>query len=319
MSQNNGLEFNKNGFVIFVFVSSAALILSLPGYFIEKILVVYSQSFSGLNFAAAGDWGCNSNTRSTVNNIINKNPELVLALGDFSYMPTADCWLDIVDPIDQKMKIAIGNHDDISSSLLRQYMNHFGLTKDYYSFNYQNIHFIVLSTELKYAVGSEQYIFVNNDLEKASSDKNIDWIVAYFHRPVYTSPSEHGEEDEFRDVYHPLFDKYRVDLVLHAHNHNYQRSYPMKYNGDTPSAPTKTDNNTSNYLDPEGQIFATVGTAGASLDSLGGKSSYTAYQQSSHFGFLNVEIVSGGTKLVAKFYSNDGTIKDRFTITKSTY
>ena len=34
------------------------------------------------NFAAAGDWGCNSNTNKTISSMQSKNPELVLGLGD---------------------------------------------------------------------------------------------------------------------------------------------------------------------------------------------------------------------------------------------
>ena len=129
-------------------------------------------------------------THKAVNNIVGKNTELVLALGDYSYESTANCWLNIVDPIDHKMKIAIGNHDDTSSSLLNQYMNHFGLSKQFYSFNYQNVHFVVMSTELtSFGTGSEQYNFVNNDLSKASEDPNIDWIVVLYHKLAYTSPS----------------------------------------------------------------------------------------------------------------------------------
>jgi predicted phosphodiesterase len=66
---------------------------------------------SEFNFAAAGDWGCTDDTEDTVNNILAKNPELVLGLGDYSYKDSADCWFQIVDPIEDKMKIAIGNHD----------------------------------------------------------------------------------------------------------------------------------------------------------------------------------------------------------------
>ena|ERR687897_1932299 len=95
---------------------------------------------SNFNFAAVGDWACTSDTTDTVNNIIDKSPELVLGLGDYSYEDTADCWLDIIQPIDNIMKISIGNHDD--EQFLREYMNHFGLTKEYYSFDYQNVHFM---------------------------------------------------------------------------------------------------------------------------------------------------------------------------------
>ena len=51
---------------------------------------------SNFNFAAAGDWACTSDTTDTVNNILDKNPELVLGLGDYSYEDSVDCWLDII-------------------------------------------------------------------------------------------------------------------------------------------------------------------------------------------------------------------------------
>jgi hypothetical protein len=132
-----------------------------------------------------------------VNNIINKSPELVLGLGDYSYEDTADCWFEIIVPLDDKMKIAIANHevagpagggDDVETpALLNQYMNHFNLTKQYYSFKYQNIHFTVISTELL-SIDThrvEQHEFVNAHLASAASDPNIDWIVVYYHKEAY--------------------------------------------------------------------------------------------------------------------------------------
>ena len=43
------------------------------------------------------------------------------------------------------MKIAIGNHEVEEESKLTQYMEHFGLSNQYYSFDYQNVHFTVMS------------------------------------------------------------------------------------------------------------------------------------------------------------------------------
>ena len=40
-----------------------------------------------------------------------RKAELVLGLGDYSYEADADCWLDTISPINNKMKISIGNHD----------------------------------------------------------------------------------------------------------------------------------------------------------------------------------------------------------------
>jgi hypothetical protein len=271
-----------------------------------------TESAFGYNVSAAGDWGCNDNTKKTASNIINKNPERVLGLGDYSYKSTADCWFVIVDPIDEKMKISIGNHDDISSSLLNQYMSHFSLAKQYYSFNYQNAHFVVLSTEQ--ISSSSQYTFVKSDLAKASSNSNIDWIIVYMHKPLYTSPSVHPGESTMRNKYHPLFDQYGVDIVLYGHNHSYERSYPIKYDKVSPSKPIITSSSKGSYNDPEGQIFATVGTAGRSVYHYDSKSWYIVTQYEG-YGFLDIDIA--GNKLVAKFYSNnDGSVKDQFTITK---
>jgi hypothetical protein len=279
------------------------------------------------NFAAVGDWGCNSNTNNTVNNILNKNPELVLGLGDYSYNTKyANCWLKIVKPIDEKMKVTIGNHDDKTLPSLRQYMSHFNLTNQYYSFNYQNVHFTVMSTEVPYGAASEQYKFVNSDLANASSDPNIDWIIVYYHRLAYTSPSHHKAIPLLQNTYHPLFDKYEVDLVLQGHNHNYERSYPIKYNpvmflsnSTTKTiSPIITDTNITNYNNPKGQIFAIVGTGGQFDNSykFKAKAPFVVTQHVEH-GILNIDVINSGKMLSAKFYENgSGIVKDQFTITK---
>ena len=140
------------------------------------------------SFAAAGDWACTSTTISTVNNLGKKNPNLVLGLGDYYYSDytneshNPDCWFKITQPIDQKMKIAIGNHESESPLLLKLFMAHFNLTKEYYSFNYHNVHFVVLSTETALDNGSDQYNFIKSDLAKTASDPKINWIVSFYHR-----------------------------------------------------------------------------------------------------------------------------------------
>jgi predicted MPP superfamily phosphohydrolase len=272
------------------------------------------------NFTAVGDWGCTSNTNMTVNNVLDKKPELVLALGDYSYNRTSDdCWFKIVNPINEKMKIAIGNHDHRGIGQLNRYMNHFGLKEQYYSFDYQNIHFIALSTEIPYNATSAQYKFVKSDLSNATSNQNIDWIVVYYHRPMYTLPSTHAAISALRSTYHPLFEQYGVDLVLQGHNHNYQRTYPIKFNSTDPSHPIETSTNTTSYTDPDGQIFVTVGTGGIDLYPFKdpkGSEKYYYIKQYLGFGILSVDTTNNGRTLTGKFYANDGNIIDQFTIVK---
>lgn len=286
------------------------------------------DNLNDFNIAATGDWGCTPNTENTVDSIVNNDPELVLGLGDYAYRNEAACWLEVIKPIENKMKIAIGNHDDKkrvdgievpSEERLEEYMNQFNLTKQFYSFDYQNVHFLAMSTEDSYEKGSMQYRFVDNDLKKAASNNNIDWIVVFYHRIAYTSPGMVGSIIDYRDTYHPLFDKYDVDIVLQAHTHNYQRSFPISYNTANSSNPTITDNDISNYTDPNGLIFAIVGTGGSNvIHNLTETAKFTA-RQFYGYGFLNLDFIHNGTTMVGEFHDNDNTIKDRFSITKSNF
>ena len=290
------------------------------------------NSVEDFNLVAVGDFSCNEDAKNTVKNIIKADPDLLLGLGDYSYEKSAKCWEDIVGGIDpQKMKISFGNHEFEDKSLVKQYMEYTNLDKQYYSFDYKNIHFISMATETPYEQGSQQFDFVKHDLMKTNTNPSIDWIIVYYHQPMYTSKTNHEGLESFRDLYHSLFTKYGVDLVLQGHIHNYQRSYPLIYNSDNPSNPiieqsaildngyNNEENNNSNnvYVEDQGTIFAIVGTGGQELHGLDDQAYFTANQLEDH-GFLELKTINNGKSLVGEFYSNDGSIiKDEFVIEKS--
>jgi len=276
----------------------------------------YTEPYTGFNFAAVGDFGCNSNTKSTIKNIEGKDIDLLLALGDFSYTTDSACWLDTINPLKEKTKVIVGNHDTEPPNLLNQYVTSFNLSKQYYSFDYKNIHFLILSSEIFHKQGSEQYNFVINDLKKASTNPDIDWIIVSQHTPAYTSLSSVSADSSMRDTYHDLMDQYGVDLVLQGHLHNYQRTYPLTYNPNAPVNPLVSDVNKNTYFNPNGPIFLIVGTGGVNTHSLKNQEPYVVYQQNSDFGFLNVNLNANGTNLEGKFYSNSGVVLDRFSISK---
>ncbi|HJR84288.1 MAG TPA: LamG-like jellyroll fold domain-containing protein [Nitrososphaeraceae archaeon] len=168
-----------------------------------------------------------------------------------------------------------------------------------------------------YSSGSPQHTFVINDLQSASQNPSIDWIVVYLHKFMYTSPSEESAFTSLRSTYHPIFDQYGVDLVLQGHQHTYQRTFPIKYNTNNPSDPTKTSTSMNDYSDTEGQVFAIVGTGGQNFDALSGKASYVVSQQASKFGIIDVKITNDGSRLEGKYYTNDGALFDQFSITKA--
>jgi len=279
----------------------------------------------GFNFAAAGDWACTSKAKDTVKNIIAQSPELVLALGDLSYDNGAKCWLKIIKPVVEKTKIAIGNHEVESSKKLKDYMKAFNLEKQYYSFNYQNVHFLALSTETPYDEGSKQYKFAEKDLEQYSNDKSIEWIVAFYHKQAYSSGGGLPDEKDFRESYHPLFDKYNVDLALQGHHHAYERFYPITFNDKNDNKPTvsvKDKVKGSNvFKNPDGTIFLTVGTGGAESMTVSKGKPFSAAKEDGKFGILNVSLEKDDKNnniLIGRFIDNkkNHKILDEFEIIK---
>ena len=280
------------------------------------------------NFVAAGDFGCGDEADKTIQAMTKKGPELVIALGDLSYNKSAACWIDSMKPLDTdgRVKIIFGDHD-LTKKMLKYdaYLQHFGMTKPYYSFDYKNVHFLAMETAknsiIPYLNGSEQYNYVKEDLQKAHNNNNIDWIVVYSFRPFYSSITEHSGQEELPDSYHLLFDMYGIDIVLQAHSHNYQRTFPLVYNKNTFSSlynPIIVDNNKTEYDGSNGTIFLTVGTGGAELHNFTGTRPFIVQQFASH-GFINVDIegTHKESKMIGKFYENTNmNEKDYFSISK---
>lgn len=202
-----------------------------------------------------------------------------MGLGDYSYENTGDCWFKSAAPILDKMKIAIGNHE-LENSKLKGFMDYFNITHQYYSLDEQNVHFLAMATDESFDVGSLQYDFVSMDLKEAASNPDIKWKVVYFHRMMYTSPNVLTvSEPLLASIYHPIFQKYQVDLVLQGHLHAYERSYPLTFNTVNPDQPTVMSRNHSNYENSSGLIYSTVGTGGAfSLEYEEDKSDFVAQQ-----------------------------------------
>jgi hypothetical protein len=276
------------------------------------------------NFVAAGDFGCNQDAKKTSQVMASQNPELLIALGDLTESKSPDCWLDMISSLHNlsNIKISFGWHDVSSGEkTYNQYLKHFNLTKPYYSFDYGKIHFIAMATAknkiIPYNHTSKQYQFIRNDLIKASSNKNTNWIIILSYRPFYSSNTTHPGLDKLQNDYHKLFDKYNVDIVLQAHNHNYQRTHPLSYNPAKQFAPIITDNNTEHYSNiKNGQIFFTVGTGGAELYNFTGQAPFVIKQFLRH-GFLNFASTDNGSKLSVSFNDNDGIIRDNINISKT--
>ena len=69
--------------------------------------------------------------------------------------------------LDSKTKIVIGNHDDFEEegsngeTFKKSILDHFNLNKSYYSFDYENVHVLILDTQIDLSVDTSR-IYSNN-------------------------------------------------------------------------------------------------------------------------------------------------------------
>ena len=74
-----------------------------------------------------------------------------------------------------------------------------------------------------------QTLWLEQTLAQARHDPSVDMIVVFMHQcAMSTSVAGNGSDLGIRQAWLPLFDKYEVDLVLHGHEHDYERTYPVR-------------------------------------------------------------------------------------------
>ena len=256
------------------------------------------------NIAAVGDIALTKNSLETLQSLNSIDPEIILFLGDLSYT-TYNEWIEFTNFLEKEKTFITIGYDDLEYQ--EEYLAYYDIENVFYSFDFENVHFVTISVEQSYSKGSEQYNFLKSDLANTDLDENIDWIVFWLHKPIYYSNSQNGHTDLI--VLHKLLDQYDVDLVLQADFHAYERSKPITSDG------IIMDHSKCSYIDPKGQIFVTVGTGGHSHANIKNKFDWSVIQNNNDFGFLNLKILEDKA-IVGEFIANSGKIVDTFEIRK---
>jgi predicted phosphohydrolase len=272
-----------------------------------------------------GDTTCSDNAKETFQNIVNENPDVNLFLGDSSYSMDATCFIDIFksfNGLKEKTIYSRGNHDDKedeSDTVKEQLEQYFGITDWTVSQQQKNVYIICMNSQdpdydLK---DKDQYNWVKSKLKEATrlrdEENKIDWIVVMVHKPLYTLKGQHKPERKARDLYQPLFDKHQVDLVLHGHTHNMQRTHPIKYGG-LDNEPIITESGLD-FSQDHGQIYIISGAGGRKLYKFAEpKNNWTPFAQDEEYGYHL--LVIEGKKIDIFEKSNDGDILEQITVKK---
>ncbi|HEX5229615.1 MAG TPA: metallophosphoesterase [Bryobacteraceae bacterium] len=113
-----------------------------------------------------------------------------------------------------------GNHDIWSAETRAVYEKQTGRPA-FYSFDFQNAHFIVLDNsrvpDLSFDLPADQMQFLERDLER-SRDRNPKFV--FFHKPLWLIPVKLQDS---RFAFHQLMTKYGVGFVVSGHGHEYVR------------------------------------------------------------------------------------------------
>jgi hypothetical protein len=77
--------------------------------------------------------------------------------------------------------------------------------------------------------GGAQTAWLERTLAAGRRDEGVDWIIVQMHQcAASSSVTGNGSDFGIRQEWLPLFDRYQVDLVLSGHDHDYERSFPVR-------------------------------------------------------------------------------------------
>ena len=159
-------------------------------------------------------------------------------------------WLDSIKPLSARIPLAptLGNHEmytlDWKMREPRAYLNYFDVPSNgnttfdrhYYSYDYGDVHYVVLDTQLYESTHEDNHDVHHPDLydvqvqwlrqDLASNTKK--WTVVLMHRDPFQyafnrpGASRAAGFDEEGVLFMPIFDEFNVDLVLSAYLHSYR-------------------------------------------------------------------------------------------------
>ena len=239
--------------------------------------------------------------RETLQIIEQQNPQFICLTGDIvnnsweGYTPVLEQWEWAITEQEVTSNYPImavaGNHEaasyDFTSRYHLPYANSQDLSKGgYYSFDYHDMHFVALNTNDSSAdsqnlrgLSTDQIEWLKKDLKESQDAR---WRVVMMHKGIFDAGGHcsnvegtDGDIAYIREQVAPLFNQYKVDLVLQGHDHLYSRSYPIQSsekNGafypltqdETKIEVEKSGNQYSVYQDPSGPIYVNTGSASSS-------------------------------------------------------
>jgi acid phosphatase type 7 len=206
-----------------------------------------------------------------------------------------------------------------------------------FSFDYGNAHWTIVDSN-PYVDWTDAKLkeWVAADLLAA---KDATWRFVAFHHPGFNSSNEHLEQQHMR-LLAPVLEAGKVDVVFNGHLHNYQRSFPLKFEpfkqgtlmvggrdgktvrGRVVPGRWRLDKAFDGKLDttPDGVIYVVTGAGGQKLYNPEQNDDPDSWQKFTDKFISNVHSLTvadvDGKTLTIRQLAADGRELDRFRITK---
>ncbi|MBL4849813.1 MAG: metallophosphoesterase family protein [Planctomycetes bacterium] len=163
----------------------------------------------------------------------------------------------------------------------------------YYSFEWGDAKFIAVesNTLFQYSATGIHMSWLSRELRQNTKK----WVVVYLHAPLY-SAGAHGDNVALQTNLGSLFENYGVDLVVAGHDHNYERSLPVKAFNTDPSYP--------------GLVHIVTGGGGADLRPVNPTANTDVAISAYHYMRFEIK----GDVMTGEAVTERGAVIDRFQI-----
>jgi hypothetical protein len=200
-----------------------------------------------------------------------RSPDLILFSGDAVTIGITQFeweeFLDRGEPLFARAPVVLahGNHEVNSVN----YYSQFAMPGDQenFSFDYGHVHLTVVNDtpeDIATIMGSTREM-IEADFE---ASKAATWRMLMHHQAIWSSATAHGSNLTLQQAWMPLVDKYKLDLVLNGHDHEYEISKPLV-------------NGVVQASNKDATVYVVGGGAGAELYDIG-PLFHTAYAEKTH-------------------------------------
>jgi acid phosphatase type 7 len=248
-----------------------------PSPTVTQTPTVEPTASGSVTLVGAGDiTSCTRSQDEQTSQLLDNIPGTVFTAGDNAYVDgTYTEYLNCYDPTwgrhKSRTKPSPGNHDYLTSGAVG-YFQYFNNIPSYYAYDLGAWRIYSLNSEISVSATSAQATWLQNDL--AANPNQC--VLAYWHKPRWSSGSNHGDNTSIQPLWQILYDA-GAELVINGHEHHYERFAEMNASGTAIS---------------QGLREIVVGTGGAVLYPFGSPKSASQVRNNTAYGVVKLTLHS---------------------------